>query len=336
MALREFDLSNIPMTDFTDTWEYTERLHRSGLASFPPAMVCCAITGANQGKEANPNLPETVDEQVRSSVEAVAAGAVMLHIHARDPKNTAVQAEYFEAFREVNAKIREKCPDVIINNNFGGNARVDPKTGIRGAQRMVSHLADPEVASLDIATYCSYVKLPARPGVRDEPEVRENITTITHTEAMRAAETLWARNIKPEFECFAMSDIYYLDRMIKDGYVDQNGAPHFLNFVFTGGSNWPTPEFIDTLVKATPHNTVLSITATGSQQWPVLAQALCHGTHVRVGMEDNVYYSKGRKAASNGELVEKIVQIATLLDRKVATCEEARKIMGLGAPRQYK
>ena len=68
----------------------------------------------------------------------------------------------------------------------------------------------------------------------------------------------------------------------------------------------------------------------------MLSQALVHGLNVRVGMEDSVFLEKGRKADSNGQLVEKIIQIAKLLGRPVATCEEARKILGLGAPKTWK
>lgn len=81
---------------------------------------------------------------------------------------------------------------------------------------------------------------------------------------------------------------------------------------------------------------MLGIIAAGAQQWAVLAQALVHGLQVRVGMEDSVYLEKGRKADSNAQLVEKIIQIAKLLGRPVATCEEARKMLGLGAPRTWK
>lgn len=333
MANLDYDLSNVSTEKFNSCWDYTERIHRSGLASFPPAIVGVAITGGNQGKEANPNLPETVEEQVQQTYEAYKAGASLVHIHRRDPNAPHMMSQDPEMYREVNIKIREKCPEIIINDTCGGGATVSD--GVRSKLGLVSCYAQPEVATIDTSTYTSYVKLPPREGVRDEAVFRELIYTMTQPEAAFVCEEFWKNGVKPEFECFAISDLWYLQRLMQSGYVDQNGGPHFLNFVFTGGSNWPTPNFINTVVQNTPRNTVLGIVATGAQQWPVLAQALCHGCHVRVGMEDNVYYRKGELAQSNGQLVEKIVKIADLLDRKVATPEEARKIMGLGAPRTW-
>lgn len=330
---KKYDLENLRMTDYNNCWSYTDLAHRSGMADFPPVMIACAITGGNHGKEANPNLPESVEEQVEQAVEAVEAGASMLHIHRRDPNQPHVTTTDPELYREVNIKIREKCPDVIINDTAaGGRSVVD---GVRGPAKMVSVPAEPEIASLDSCTYTSYVKLPAREGVRDEAIFRETIYTITQPEVMSVAKEMQRRNIKPEFECFSIADFWYIERLMRDGYTDHLGGPHLVNFVFTGGSNWPTPLFLTNVVYHTPRNSVLLISATGAQQWPIISQAICHGANVRVGMEDNVYYAKGRLAKSNGELVEKVAKMAELVDRKVATCDEARKMLGLGTPRTW-
>ena len=95
--------------DYSDTYDYCDRLQRGGLSDFPPAIVSCAITGANQGKSANPNLPETIDEQVKSVVEARQAGAVMVHIHARNPEKTSENSFDPEVFKEINRRVREAC-----------------------------------------------------------------------------------------------------------------------------------------------------------------------------------------------------------------------------------
>lgn len=330
-----YDLNNCTMDKFTDAWEYTDRLHHSGLNSFPPAIVGCAITGGNQGKEANPNLPETVEEQVRSAKEAVAAGAVMLHIHRRDPNNLAMRAEDPELYREVNIKIREACPDVIINNTIGCGCSMNMDTQVRMPPMMVALDACPEIGSLDASAYTSYVKLPARPGVRDEATFKQIVYSITQPEVENACKLFAERGIKPEFELFAISDYYYLKRLLDSGYKDATGGPLWVNFVFTAGSNWPTPSFVSDVVKNCPAGCILQISGTGAQQWAIMAQALVHGAHVRVGMEDNVYYARGVKAESNGQLVEKVVRMAHDLDRRVATVEEARTMLGLGAPRKW-
>ena len=109
-----------------------------------------------------------------------------------------------------------------------------------------------------------------------------------------------------------------------------------IQYVYTpGGSNWPTMDYMVALKNAVPKGCHLGVIAAGAQQFPILAMAICQGLHVRVGMEDNIYLEKGRLARSNGELVEKIVKLAKLLGRRIATPTEAREMLGLGEPRQW-
>ena len=96
-----------------DLWE---TFHKYGLTKMPPAIISVAITGGNQGKESNPNLPETLDEQVEQTYEAYKAGASLVHIHCRCPENPSKVTDDPEVYRELNNRIREKCPDLIINN----------------------------------------------------------------------------------------------------------------------------------------------------------------------------------------------------------------------------
>ena len=330
-------ITNYTMEYLRDTYHYCSNLWRSGLANLPPAIVTCAITGANGGKEVNSNLPETIPEQVESTYEAYKAGAVMVHIHCRNPENTAEFSMEPELYRELNAKIREKCPDIIINNTAICGRNIVPEQGVVTETKSSLIETHAEVSSVDVSNYFSHIKLPARPGVpgREKEIVMERGYCISQGDALEACRRLSANGTKPEFECFPMSDLHYLKWLVENGYQDPFGAPHWIQFVFTTGSNWPTPEFISTLKQVVPNNAVLGIIAAGAQQFPILAQALIMGAHVRVGMEDNVYIEKGRKADSNAQLVEKICRMADDLGRRRATCEEARAMLGLGAPRKY-
>lgn len=332
------EIKDYTMDILRDTYTYTNKIWRSGLSSFPPAIVTCAITGANGGKETNPNLPETIPEQVESTYEAYKAGAVMVHIHCRNPQNTAEFSMDPELYLELNAKIREKCPDIIINNTAICGRNIVPEQGIVTPTKDSLLDTYAEVSSVDISNYFSHIKLPARPSVpgREQDIVMERGYCISQGDALEACKKLMAHGTKPEFECFQLSDLHYLLWLINNGYTDPFQAPHWLQFVFTTGSNWPTPEFFSTLVKHVPNHTMLGVIATGAMQFPILTQALIAGAHVRVGMEDNVYIGKGRKADSNAQLVEKICRIADELGRARATCEQARAMLGLGAPRQYK
>lgn len=330
-------IKDYTMDVLRDPIAYSNRLWRSGLADLPPAIVTCAITGANGGKETNPNLPETIPEQVESTYEAYKAGAVMVHIHCRNPKNTAEFSMEPELYRELNAKIREKCPDIIINNTAICGRNIIPEQGVVTETKDSLIETCAEVSSVDVSNYFSHIKLPARPGVpgRENDIVMERGYCISQGDALAACEKLKANGTKPEFECFQMSDLHYLNWLVRNGYTDPFGSPHWVQFVFTTGSNWPTPEFINTLKQVVPNNTMLGVIAAGAQQFAVLTQALIIGAHVRVGMEDNVYIGKGHKADSNAQLVEKICRIADDLGRPRATCEQARQMLGLGAPRIY-
>lgn len=289
-----------------------------------------------QGKEVNPNLPESLEEQVEQTYDAYKAGASIVHIHRRDPENPAEMTRKWKEYREVNIKIREKCPDII--NNTAACGRIKMGDGEWSPQLLTSIYAEPEIASLDTSCYCSLMKLPKRePPLfgRDEEIIREMSYVITQTETKYAVDLMREHRVKPEFECFEIGDIHYLNRLVQSGYTDLNNGPHLIQFVFTFGSNWPTSQFLSTVVNAVPRGCLLGIIAPGAMQFPVLAMALVQGLHVRVGMEDNIYIERGKKAVSNAQLVEKIVRIAQELGRPIATPAQARQMLGLGAPRQW-
>jgi len=331
------ELKDYLLEDYKDTYTYTNKLWRSGLSSFPPLIVACAITGGNAGKEVNPNLPESLEEQVQQTYDAYEAGASMVHIHRRDPKNPADMTRKWEEYKEVNVKIREKCPDIIINDTAAGG-RIKIGDGEWSPLLTTSIFADPEICSLDISNYCSLMNLPKRePPLfgRDQPIVREMSYAITQSEVTKVVNLMKEHGVKPEFECFEIGDIHYVNRLVQGGYTDLHNGPHLIQFVFTTGSNWPTAQFLDLVVNAVPKGCILGIIAPGAMQFPVLAMAICRGLHVRVGMEDNVYIERGKKADSNAQLVEKIVRIANELGRPIATPAQARQMIGLGAPRQY-
>ncbi|MBA2302275.1 MAG: 3-keto-5-aminohexanoate cleavage protein, partial [Acidobacteria bacterium] len=99
-----------------DSHEYMQRV-REGM---PPAIICCACNGGLQGKEYNTAIPETPAEIAESVFAAYEAGASMVHVHARDPERLPSPARHVEEWQEVTARIRERCPDIIINNTTGG------------------------------------------------------------------------------------------------------------------------------------------------------------------------------------------------------------------------
>ena len=146
---------------------------------------------------------------------------------------------------------------------------------------------------------------------------------------MRAfGKRMLANNIKPEYECFEIGHLDTILTMAKKGEVP--GAPMQFNFVL--GVNGCTPATIPNLchlVSQIPAGSTWTVTGVGKSAWTMAAAGIAMGGNVRVGFEDNVYLGKGHKAASNGELVAKVVRMAKELGREIATPAEAREILSL-------
>lgn len=137
---------------YADTYEFMERTQHG----MPPAIICVACNGGVQGKESHPGLPETADEIADSVYEAYRAGASVVHVHARDPQNLPEAATTTEVWWEVNSKIRERCPDIAINNTAGGG----PNSTMEN--RLTCLDARPELASLNLTPDMSRFKLKER------------------------------------------------------------------------------------------------------------------------------------------------------------------------------
>jgi len=329
------ELKDYMLDDYRDPEDYLNRLSRGGLSLFPPMIISCAITGANHGKEANINLPETPKEQGEQTYEAYRAGASIVHVHRRSGKNQAVMTADPEEYKEVNALIREKCPDIIINNT-AACGRVRTLDGQISPLLLTSIYASPEIASFDISNFAAKTLLRKRePPLtgRDEDVVNEYAYSITPSEAESAIKLMKQHNVKPEYEIYDIGDLWYLNRLIAEGMVE---GPHLVQMVFAAGVNFPTADTLTNLIRCCPRNSLLSCIGVGALQFPLLTMAMILGLHVRVGMEDNIYIERGKLAESNAQLVEKIVRIAKELGRPIATPAQARQMLGLGAPREFK
>ena len=314
---------------------YIEKMSRGGLSKLPPLIITCAITGGLHGKEANPNLPEAPEEQVREAYDAYNAGASMVHIHRRNPENPMQMSWKWEEFAEINTMVRAKCPDLIINNTCLGGRMLNEETGTIGDRMLASIPAKPEVASLDIHCFCEDMPMKARKAPlfgRDEDAILKFHYSISPDTAKYVAQLMDEQGIKPEFEMFDIADVKYLNRLAKDGTAK---TPYWVSMLFNGNGTIPTPDMMLAATRALPDNSLLNVIGIGAAQFPMLAMAMILGHHVRVGLEDNVFYAPRELAQGNGQMVERVVRLARELGRPIATPEQARKMMGLGAPRAY-
>lgn len=267
-------------------------------------IISACICGAEVTKENNPAVPYTVEEVVREAKSAYDAGAALIHLHVRWDDGTPTQDK--GRFQEMVDAIRKECPDVIIQPSTGG------AVGMTDLERLQSTeiTPTPEMATLDCGT-CNFGG--------DEIFINTDNTIANFGDIMQE------RGIKPECEVFDKGMIDLALKAAKKGHIK-----YPIHFDFVLGVQM-TATVRDLVIMATsiPADSTWTATGIGKNAWGVAAATIAMGGHVRVGFEDNVYMSKGVLAKSNGEMVERVVQMAKLLNREVATPAEAREILGL-------
>jgi len=265
-------------------------------------ILTVAPTGGVHGKDANPNLPEQPSEIAEQVAACEELGASICHLHARDEhgENDAARLQ------EVNDAVRERCDDIVIQNTTGGQSTYDSRVqGIRTDPL-------PEMASLDMG--------PFNRG-------QHIITEHTRNNIDNLAAEMREKGIKPELECFNNGHVNEVYRLIDRGALEE---PYYFNLIFGGGTfTPPTPENVLNLVSNLPENSEFNLLAVGRHQLPLTTLAVLLGGHVRVGMEDNLYYRRGEPVESNAQLVERTARIVDLLECDLATPDEARERLGI-------
>lgn len=334
------------------SWRFTDnREWRDHFRSWPPVIISCAITGGIHGKEANPNLPTSPEEQADSTYEAYKAGASSVHIHARDPRTeyTSSSSVRAEDFYKVNHLIRERCPDIIICDT-GSATFTLPEEEIMQFYKVMN----PELSSLDVGTMYLFRDMKIPPDkveamasnfkkrgaeVTYDPDTGrlrvERARTIGHFRCERVARAMKAVNCKPEFEVFNPSSWWFVDHVINEGLVE---PPYWCQLVFgqEGACSLPTVKSALQMIEDMPSHSMFSAIGIGPLQLPINTLSLIMGGHIRVGMEDNVYYRRGELVKSNAQFVERAVRLCHELNREVATPAQAREMLGLSQkPKQY-
>jgi 3-keto-5-aminohexanoate cleavage enzyme len=311
---------------YGDTSEWMTRVKTGG---FGPVIITAALNGGVQGKESHPDLPETPEELAQAAFDSWNAGAAVVHVHARDPHNLAACTQNSEVFRDINARIRDRCPDLIINNTTGGGPNVTMRERYEGLG------AQPELASLNLGPDMSRFRIPARPAPLEHPHegyIYDDCIPFTYGIVEKLALKMREYKIKPELEVYQPGHFWVSRFLLDKDLID----PPFLHQFVMGyqTSSFPTPWALAELIRDLPEKSLFSVCGIGVFQLPMITMSLLLGGHIRVGLEDNLYYSRGRKLAGNGEAVQRAVRIARELNREVASPAQARSILGLDAPRQ--
>ena len=269
-------------------------------------IITAAICGAEVTKEQNPNVPYTVEEIVREAKSAVDAGAAIVHLHVRWDDGTPTQDR--ARFQECEEAILKVCPNVILIPSTGGAVGMTPDERLQSTDTTPI----PEMATLDCGT-CNF-----------GDEIFDNTMPTMRAFGKRMIE----KGIKPEYECFEMGHLDTILTMARKGQVP--GAPMQFNFVLgVPGCTPATVYNLRCLVTNLPAGSTSTPTGIGRHACTLAAPTIVMGGNVRVGFEDNLYLERGVLAKSNGELVDKVVRMAKLLGRPIATSDEAREILGL-------
>lgn len=265
-------------------------------------IITAALTGAEVTRDIQPNLPLTPEEIAQDAYDCFLAGASIVHVHARDAEGNPTQS--YEVYKEIKERIEEKC-NVIVQPSTGG------ATWHTADERLQPVELSPEMATLSTGT------------VNFGPDVFMNTEEYMEKFALRMKEL----GVKPEIEVFERGMIANALKLVKKGLVEKP-----LHFDFVLGVPGACPGEVDDLLymrNSIPEGSTWTVAGVGRYELPLSAIAITMGGHVRVGFEDNVYYTKGVLADSNAQLVARVVRLAKELGRKVATPDEARVILGL-------
>jgi 3-keto-5-aminohexanoate cleavage enzyme len=285
-------------------------------------MITVAITGALTTKEQNPNIPYTPEEIAESAIEACKAGAAVAHLHVRDPL-TGKAVQNVDLFKKVIRLIRKRC-DILINTTTGGgpNMTFDDRIGIIPALAKEADVK-PEIASLNAGSLNFGILSRSKKAF-----TLDDVQMNPWSQLQRFAETIKKHGVKPEIEIYDSAMINNAMVLLKE--LDAIVPPLHFQFVLgVLGGLQPTVDNLIFLKNSIPSGSTWSVCSLGLSIFSLGPVAITAGGHIRIGLEDGVYISKGKLAESNAELVAKIGRLASEMGREVATPDEARKLLSL-------
>lgn len=294
-------------------------------------IITAALTGNIHVPSMSPYLPVTPQQLIDEAVRCEQAGAAVVHVHARNPEDGKPTTD-IQIYREILSGIKAKSK-VVVSPTTGGTATMTPEERIAVVRELKPEMATFNAGSFNFALY------PIVSKMKDfkyewEKEFLESTESFifpnTFTSLKVFCQTMNEVQTKPELEVYDVGQITNLAQIIREGFLKQ---PLYLQFVL--GILGGIPATIENLVFLT--NTArktlgefeCSVCAAGRFQFPMGVVNLLQGGHMRVGLEDNLYISKGQLAKGSAEQVEKAIRIARELGLEIASPDEARQILGL-------
>lgn len=290
-------------------------------------ILTCALTGAGDTVGRSEHVPVTPQQIAASAVEAAEAGASAVHIHVRDPETGAPSRDN-ALYREVVERIKETGIDIVINltAGMGGDLVIgqdDPMAFgegtdlVNGLDRL-PHVEEllPDICTLDCGSL----------NFGDGSHVYVSTPDMLRAGAKRIQEL----GVRPELEIFDTGHLWFAKQMHAEGLLDDPTLFQLCTGIPYGAP--ADPGVLQSMVNLLPEGAQWASFSIGRMQMPWVAQSVLLGGHARVGLEDNLYLSRGVKA-TNGQLVEKAVKIIELLGARVASPEETRAALKLRSAR---
>ncbi len=289
-------------------------------------FITCAVTGAGDTTGRSDRVPVTPRQIADAALEAAGAGAAVVHIHVRDP-GTGRGARDPRLYREVVELVRGSGVDVVINltAGMGGDLvlggteaplPLDPAgTDMAGAAERLAHVEElrPEICTLD----CGSMNFAAGGDY-----VMVNTPDMLRAMARRVQEL----GVRPELEVFDTGHLVMVKELIRDGLIDDPPLIQLCTGIPYGATD--DPATLLAMVGQLPPGAVFSVFSIGRMQLPFVAMAALVGGNVRVGLEDNIYLSRG-VPATNGALVERAVAILDAMNVRILGPDEVRSKLGL-------
>ncbi|MDF3882902.1 3-keto-5-aminohexanoate cleavage protein [Cupriavidus basilensis] len=302
------------------------------MAARSKAIITCAPTGAIHTPSMSPYLPVTAEEIAAAAIDAAKAGAAILHLHARDPKDGRPSQDP-ELFRPFLSKIKS-ATNAVINITTGGSPHMTVEERMLPATTFKPELASLNMGSMNFGLFPMLERFKAFTH-EWEREHLENSRNLIFKNTFSDIENILkignANGTRFEFECYDISHLNNLKHFLDRGLVK---APVFVQSVFgilggIGGDPEDLMHMHRTANRLFGDQYRWSILGAGRNQIPLATIGAAMGANVRVGLEDSLWIGPGRLAASSAEQVLRIRSVLEALNIDVATPDEAREILGL-------
>jgi uncharacterized protein (DUF849 family) len=287
-------------------------------------FITCAVTGSGGSQDRSPHVPRSPEQIANSAIAAAKAGAAIVHCHVRDPE-TGVPSRDPKLYREVTERIRDADVDVVLNltAGMGGDMVFGPPsaplplndaTDMVSAEERLAHIEDcmPEICTLDCGTM----------NFAEADYVMTNTPGMLTTMGARMEEL----GVKPEIDAFDTGHLWYAKQLVKEGVLS---SPALVQLCM--GIPWGAPNDLNTfmaMVNNVPADWNWSAFSIGRDEMPYVAASVLAGGNVRVGLEDNLWLSKG-ELATNEALVSRAVSIIENMGATIMGPDAVRQKLGL-------